>query len=356
MPDDSYPRPPDPLAGRPEFLDDDAPAGIDELPPVEPPSAGFIVQLFVVPAIIVAVIVGVYLLFGQLASGEQDWRKQLTDIRSDNPHVRWRGALGLAQMLQADATADGQRLAENRDVAVELAGLLEESIGKASASEDDLKQQEFLARTLGLVDVDNVTLPALESALQPEEDETVRKNALASLATIANRRHEAGAEFDDSAVVEDVIAATYEQQPMLRHVATYTLGLFESPAATNRLEVLLEDADRMTQLNAAVGLARRGSTVGLPVFAEVLADAQSSPQTLQTEPPPQGPSADAGQSRAFEQSLMLSNTLKALEELSGAMSVEQKQRFAERVAPLADAYPQPQLRIEAGEVLRQLRD
>jgi hypothetical protein len=354
MPDDAYPQPPDPLADRPEFLDDDPSAGYRELPPVEPPSAGFIVQLFVVPAIIVTVIVGVYLLFGQLASGEQDWRKQLTDIRSDNPHVRWRGALGLAQMLQADATADGQRLAENRDVATELAGLLQDSIRKASASNDDLKQQEFLARTLGLVDVDDVTLPALKAALQPDEDETVRKNALASLATIANRRHEAGNSFNDAAVVDDVIAVTFEQQPVLRHTATYTLGLFDSPAADQRLAVLLEDADRKTQFNAAVALARGGSTEGLPVFEAVLEEAQSDPQVVGGPLSPDGSSSE--QNQAFEQALMLGNTFKALEELSGEMSVEQRQHFAERIAPLADAYPQPQLRIEAGEVLRQLRN
>jgi HEAT repeat protein len=353
MPDDAYPQPPDPLAGRPEFLDDDPPVGMDELPPVEPPSAGFIVQLFVVPAIIVTVIVGVYLLFGQLASGEQDWRKQLTDIRSDNPHVRWRGALGLAQMLQTDASAEGQRLAENRDVARELADLLQESMGKASAGEDDLKQQEFLARTLGLVDVDDLTLPALKEALQPEEDETVRKNALASLAAIANRRHETGATFDDSAVVGDVIAVTFEQQPVLRHTATYTLGLFDSPAADERLAVLLEDTDPKTQFNAAVALARGGSTEGLPVFETVLEEAQSNPQVSGG---PLRPDDSGEQNQAFEQALMLSNTLKALEELTGAMSVEQRQRVAEQLAPLADAYPQPQLRIEAGDVLRQLRD
>ncbi|HLQ43503.1 MAG TPA: hypothetical protein VK137_02140, partial [Planctomycetaceae bacterium] len=46
-----------------------------DLPPVEPPSGRFIVQLFVVPGLIVAAIVGVWLLFGKLASAEQDWQK-----------------------------------------------------------------------------------------------------------------------------------------------------------------------------------------------------------------------------------------------------------------------------------------
>src|SRR5690606_27113977 len=68
----------------------------DDLPPVEPPSAGMIIQLFLVPAIIVMVIVGVYAAFGQLASQELDWRQLVTDVKTENPHVRWRGALGLA--------------------------------------------------------------------------------------------------------------------------------------------------------------------------------------------------------------------------------------------------------------------
>ena len=56
--------------------------GTDEplLPDVQPPSAGFIVQLFVVPAVIVMVIVAVYVLFGRLASGEADWRQLVTEI------------------------------------------------------------------------------------------------------------------------------------------------------------------------------------------------------------------------------------------------------------------------------------
>lgn len=351
MRDDSTPQPPDPLADRPQFLDD-LPGGAPELlPHVEPPSAGFIVQLFVVPAVIVAAIVGVYLLFGQLASGEQDWRKQLTGIRSENPHVRWRGALGLAQMLQADASADGERLAENRDVAEELAKLLNESIRKASTSEDDLKQQEFLTRTLGLVDVDDVTLPALKLAVQPEEDSNVRKNALAAMASIASRRNAAGKMFDDSLVVDDVVSATGEQESVLRHVATFALGLFGSTEANQRLEVLVEHPDLMTRLNAALGLARHKSLRGLQVFESVLDDAQSV-QDL----PVQAPTADPSDESAavFEQALMLSNTLKALDDLSDQLSAQQKQQVVSKLTPLAESYPQPQLRVESQQLLQQL--
>ncbi len=47
----------------------------DVLPPVEPPSAGFILQLFVVPGIIVAIIVMVWLLFNWVARTGNDPRE-----------------------------------------------------------------------------------------------------------------------------------------------------------------------------------------------------------------------------------------------------------------------------------------
>ena len=39
----------------------------DALPPVEPPSAGFILQLFVVPGVIVVVVIMIWLMFNWLA-------------------------------------------------------------------------------------------------------------------------------------------------------------------------------------------------------------------------------------------------------------------------------------------------
>ena len=85
--------------------EENGPGGLPDsaLPEVQPPSAGFIVQLFVVPAVIVLIIVAVYVLFGRLASGEADWRQLVTDVKSENSHVRWRSALTLAQVLQDDA-------------------------------------------------------------------------------------------------------------------------------------------------------------------------------------------------------------------------------------------------------------
>ena len=67
----------------------------EELPPVTPPSAGFIVQLFLIPALIVMAVVAVWALFGKLADSDNDWKQLATELSSSNEHRRWRAALGL---------------------------------------------------------------------------------------------------------------------------------------------------------------------------------------------------------------------------------------------------------------------
>src|SRR4051812_47122696 len=91
----------------------------DDLPPVQPPSAGFIVQLFLVPGLIVLVIVGVWVGVNRLARSEQDWKTLVDELQSSQEHLRWRGAFGLAQLLQADQKlgGDGPRLVSNPEVA-----------------------------------------------------------------------------------------------------------------------------------------------------------------------------------------------------------------------------------------------
>src|ERR1700683_1721861 len=103
----------------------DAEGGV---PPVRPPSAAFIVQLFVVPALIVLAVVGVWALFGKIASSDEDWRELVEDIRNTNEHRRWRGANGLATLLLRDQQLgdDGQHLATNPDIARALVDLFDE--------------------------------------------------------------------------------------------------------------------------------------------------------------------------------------------------------------------------------------
>ncbi len=70
------------------------------LPPVTPPSGRYIVQLFFVPGLIVAVAVLLLLVFRYLFGGSQTPEAFLRQLDSDNADVRWRGANDLAQVLK----------------------------------------------------------------------------------------------------------------------------------------------------------------------------------------------------------------------------------------------------------------
>ncbi|MCS7015926.1 MAG: hypothetical protein NZM42_07400 [Gemmatales bacterium] len=100
------------------------------LPPVEPPSARLIAQLFLIPGVVVAVLVGlVWLFFGWLAPGSYEPHDFLQGLRSQHDPVRWRTAQDLAQILP-------RKLALRLDVgfALDLTVLLEEELNRESSA------------------------------------------------------------------------------------------------------------------------------------------------------------------------------------------------------------------------------
>ncbi len=80
----------------------------DALPPVEPPSAGFIVQLFVVPGVIVVVVVMIWVMFNWLAQKGND-RDAFVRALSRNNEARWQAAFNLANALRAERDANSPR-------------------------------------------------------------------------------------------------------------------------------------------------------------------------------------------------------------------------------------------------------
>lgn len=90
------------------------------LPPVAPPSGKHIVQLFVVPAVIVAVALGILWIFDRMFGGSRTPEQFLKDLSSPNAELRWRAASDLAQVLPRD-----KELASDPRFSLDLALLLQ---------------------------------------------------------------------------------------------------------------------------------------------------------------------------------------------------------------------------------------
>jgi HEAT repeat protein len=324
---------------------DESPEGThlpEELPPVQPPSAGFILQLFVVPGLIVMAIVAVWLLFGKLAGNEQDWKGQLVELQHPNEHRRWRAALSLAQILKADqgAAGTGEHLSRNREIAQTLAEVLAKELKSASQSDEELKYQAFLARTLGLFDLPDVVLPALVQAMQPGVDREVRKNAIGSIAVMADRMATSGDPLTQPGLTEALLRISQDNDPMIRQLSAFTLGLFADVATKERLEVMLDDANFDTRVNAAIALARRNSAQGVRVFVEVLESATKA--------------RNAGSDDEYEQFVALKNCLKAVEEVREGFTPAERKELVALVEPIAAGFREPGIRIAAKNALSAL--
>ena len=92
------PMEPKPMAAAP--LNESAPNPNQGLPPVQPPSGRFIIQLFVVPGAIILAVVLVVLGFSYYGKRLRDPSYFLHQLDSDNADIRWRGASDLAQILK----------------------------------------------------------------------------------------------------------------------------------------------------------------------------------------------------------------------------------------------------------------
>ncbi len=328
------------------------PRKIEDLPPVEPPSAGFIVQLFLIPLLIVGAIVGVYALFGRMASGEQDWRTLVTELRNSNEHRRWRAAIGLAQLLKVDQDRGeaGQHLAENPEIAKALLDVLEEQRSANLSREKALNQQQYLVTALGLLDQPKLVIPPLQKLMlaKNDKDRGVRLEALRSISLIAQRTKERAEQehrpllieelVTIPSLVEDVATVSRESEPVFRQMGAYVLGLLPSAESRERLEVMLNDSDRDVQVDAAIGLARQSSTAGWPVFQDLLKQAADHP----------------AEQKGMDL-VSLQNTLKAVQTLKGEWTAAQKKELTNLIGRLAKDHPEVRIRTDAAQSLQTLQ-
>jgi HEAT repeat protein len=328
----------------------------EDLPPVEPPSAGFIMQLFLVPGLIVAAVIAVWALFGKLSSSEQDWRQLVAEVRSNNEHRRWRGATGLAQMLRSDVELkeSGNQLSTNPQIAKELATLLVELLNEPNQDAELTSQQSFLARTLGWLDALDDSLPALIQATDEKHEVIVRSDALRSLALIAGRAKDNGHSLDRPDVTDRLIEVSQDSDPLIRQVCAFTLGLVPGKAVDQRLRVMAEDRDPNTRINAAMAMSRRGMTEAFGALLALLTSANEPVNPASMDGGTEVEKKIRARSQENMNQVVLGNALTALRDIAASITQEQRDQAIALCKPLSEDAANIKIRIEAGTTLKAL--
>jgi HEAT repeat protein len=257
---------------QPQKIESRPPLGEDLLPPVEQPSARFIIQLFVVPALIVMLIVAVWLSFNWLVRSTQLGPDKLIQGIEDGPSVaRWQRARELADLLHDKRYP---QFRQSQDSAAHLARILDREIEQGDMKDDDIEYRKYLAGALGEFDVQegtDVLLKAAQTNRDPNE-QRVRDAAIQAIAVRAYnlQRLSPPVELANPELESNLNQLATDTDPRIRFQTAYALGQLGTPAAIERLEAMVNDLDSDTRYNAAVALAHRGNAKAIDTLVEML--------------------------------------------------------------------------------------
>jgi hypothetical protein len=333
-------------------------AGDDLLPPIEPPSAGFIIQLFVVPALIVIIVVAIWVLFSWLVHRTTMQPDDLIQGLRGSSVARWQRASELADMLRNDRYKEFR---ENGKSAAELAEILSREIDDGATGdgmeEQNLTLRYFLARALGEFRVDeglDVLVKAATTNRDPREA-IVRRGALQAIAVRAHNlsQLEPPRVLDDPQLDAALAQLANDDDKLVRSETAFSLGQIGTPSNVTLLERMVLDAHADTRYNAAVALAQRGNPAAIEVLAEMLDPEETS--SVDEEP--------NEQAQFFKRSLIISNSLEAIDKLRTAQPdadlapvIESLERLVElNDAELAKARISKGIVPRARETLTKLR-
>ncbi|MEE3368881.1 MAG: HEAT repeat domain-containing protein [Planctomycetota bacterium] len=344
-----YPHSPVPETDSPEVS-----VPVDEtvsaLPPVEAPTAGFILQLFLIPMMIVSVIVGVWLAFTWMAHLGNDPQDLVAALRVPN-ESGWQKADILAEMLR---NPSNDHLKKDVLLAENLAQVLRGQLAAGATDEKSVLMRVFVCRALGEFRVAEV-LPALIEAVRTDrttEDLLVRDAALQAIAVLARNL----VAVQDPQVLqgnEQLLAALLDasrdyaeegsgsEHAKIRSAAAYSLGVLGGQDARDRLGEMLRDAFPNARYNAAIGLCRHGDMRAVPVLLAML-----DPQNREVV---DGEESDS--ERLRKRSLVMMNAIRAAGRLAVRKPDSGLSELRDRLAQIRDSDLPQALQNAAREAL-----
>ncbi|MEO8381878.1 MAG: HEAT repeat domain-containing protein [Acidobacteriota bacterium] len=202
-------------------------------------------QFVIFPLGVVAIAVGIFFLFGRLASDEQTIPDYLNEVQSGGRRERWQAAYQLSQLINAGKAKN-------------YPNLVSDVIRVYAASKnDDPRIRQYLSMVLGNLG-DRRATPLLVDALGDSSPETRIYAALAL------------GRLRDRSAVPPLLRIFASDEHDVRKAAAYALGEIGDPGAQPALVAALGDPIADVRFNAAIALARFGDTRSIGVIREML--------------------------------------------------------------------------------------
>ena len=202
-------------------------------------------QFVVFPLGIVAIAVGIFFLFGKLASDEQTVPDYLNEVKSGGRRERWQAAYQLSQLINVGEAKKYPNLVND------IAKIY------VDAKTDDPRIRQYLSMVLGNLG-DRRATPLLVEALG---DPTPEARIYAALALGRLR---------DPSAVPPLLKTFSSDERDVRKAAAYALGEIGDRRAVEPLVPALNDPIADVRFNVAIALARLGDTRSVGVLREML--------------------------------------------------------------------------------------
>jgi hypothetical protein len=225
-------------------------APLEDLVEERKPASLLIAQFFLFPLVIIAICVGIFLLFGYLTYDQRSPEEYLAQIQAGGgfrDERRWQAAYELSNMVskQKEQLRNSNFVGKVVDV-------------YKNSSNEDPRVRHYLALTMGHLG-DKRALPTLLTALN---DDPQVENQIYTLWALGS--------IGDNSAVPGVLRQLQHEDPAVRKVAAYVLGSLKDGAAIHDLQVALNDANNEVRWNAAMALAQLDDSAGAVLLMGLL--------------------------------------------------------------------------------------
>jgi len=218
----------------------------DDLLEVKKPTSLLIAQFFLFPLIIIAICIGIFLLFGYLTYEQKTPQEYLSDVRTGSELCcRWQSAYELSNMISSQKEK------------LRTTNFVNDLIKTYEGSQaGDPRVRRYLALTMGHLG-DPRAVPTLVAGLNDTDTENQINNLLA-LGTIA-----------DKSATPAVVERLASGDPAVRKMSAFVLAALKDPEAIKDLKVALNDSSEEVRWYAAIALAYVNDPAGADILMKL---------------------------------------------------------------------------------------